>query len=591
MYCCKFLKTLYEKCKNKTVHIVTLIGEHKGISIIFAILLVIICTNMMKQGIMCNDELQSRLASYMSGNDFFQKYISRKLYEGRPLSALTFSFFLKLGFLSPNRYIERIMAIISILLCVVLFCYLVYKVFRDKRLSVFLALFLLACMPITFNLFSPSAFATIYNFPFAILIISMIMYLDYIDNGSIVRRNLSLILFVIAVTGYEIFLTFIPVYFFIILLKRRDNKIEFKSIIKKSCPILCTGIAYLITYIILSRLFPSNYAGTQIGGTLSGFLAVIKQLFLSSIPGYFLINGKYRYLYKIYKPKYETNYLFNDMNLKLIIIFCLITLAIILIYRKKNLCVDGKERIRHVIYHTGVIAGSFLMIILPILPNAITTGTQDKVDSGSIASVVTFYSYFFSCFLIIYILNLFLRTMMTKKLNIIIKITAIFIAVLTVEISSRNFIFAEEQNANYNRLVRIENMLQTDTFSLFENKEINARDIYKTKNALGINNDYWNCFSQILGKKFYLLNQDEGAAYTLIDIDDTYFELVGEKEIVVFLDENLDYRNKKVYYKNYWDTMLMQNLYRDNGFYILCYKIDGNRLERINYNELEILKN
>ena len=157
----------------------------------------------------------------------------------------------------------------------------------------------MAFLPISFENTAPNAFCTLFNFPFAFLLLSYIFFLDYIDNKNISKIFISMILLFVAEMCYEAFIALTPLYLFI-LLYRMNIKQEFKKIVVYLSIPFFTSCLYLVTYILCSKIYVSNYAGNQLGiSDIKGSIAIIGHLFKAAIPGFFIWGSdKYRFLLK-----------------------------------------------------------------------------------------------------------------------------------------------------------------------------------------------------------------------------------------------------------------------------------------------------
>lgn len=102
---------------------------------ILIMLTIVAFVPMYKQGIMCNDELQTRFWSSCGFAEFIEHYFSFKL-QGRALQAPVLPLMMWLGLITQNNMVFRLAQIATIILCILTFTCLTYKVFANKKLSI-----------------------------------------------------------------------------------------------------------------------------------------------------------------------------------------------------------------------------------------------------------------------------------------------------------------------------------------------------------------------------------------------------------------------------------------------------------------------
>lgn len=99
---------------------------------ILIILILIVVSNMMIQGITCNDEVQLRLNSQHGLLYFLRKQIVEEdIYQGRILGALGNIKFI--SFISTNVYVFRAIEMAILLIAIGLFGVFVCEIFKNKK--------------------------------------------------------------------------------------------------------------------------------------------------------------------------------------------------------------------------------------------------------------------------------------------------------------------------------------------------------------------------------------------------------------------------------------------------------------------------
>ena len=496
----------------------------------------LISSFLLEQGIMCNDEVQHRFKSFYGIREFFKTFVSEQLFsKGRGLAALPTTLFLYAGFASTNRIYERVMAVIAIGLCVLLAACFIKKLFQDKFLTVLYGILLMSFIPVSFEHCAPNAFVTVYCFPFSILLLSLMIYLDYLRTGLVKKCILSGVLFFIPLVSYEIFITYTPMFLLLAFYESRETKLGARIVdsVKKFFAPLSCAIVFLLLYVVMRQLFGSTYDGNQIGHfTLAGMLQIIKQLSLSGMPGYFLFNGKYQYLYQMQAEHKDTG-LYRTMlaNATMPIVLLVLLFVILIIQLGKK---AAKQR-QSVAGKLCIVLGACLFISLPTLPLSVSSMYQGNVNENNFVQLpVSFFSYFASCFAIAYFIAIIKskRSLVSQILFYGLMVVCVF---YLFGVQSMNQVFAKEQNRNYNRMVKIEQLLDTQMFHLFEEVSVYSEDIYKTANLLAFNEGFWDNFAQKNQMRASVTQEREQSDYQLYYTDDAYFQLIREENVIVFV--------------------------------------------------------
>ena len=250
------------------------------------ILLITICCPLIQQGIMCNDELLSRIWSQKGMSFFFRTTIITEGFEkGRALLSVGNLRFL--SYLSDNKYIYRSIGILFILASVYLFGKITFKLFNNKKFSTCLIIFILIFLPITFELSVPNAHIITCIQPMILLELSILLFINYLDTKKKSNIIYCIILYLWSMFLYEFLVTYVFLFPVIFLLKYKDEKKKFlQECIKAVWPIICIVIVYLIMYMLQSKLFPTNYEGNTLKiPTISEAVRVFKTVFVSALPG------------------------------------------------------------------------------------------------------------------------------------------------------------------------------------------------------------------------------------------------------------------------------------------------------------------
>lgn len=162
-------------------------------------------------------------------------------------------------------------------------------------------------------------------------------------------------------------------------------------VLKKCVPHIVTAVVYLSCYFLQGRIFPTKYEGTSVNiFNITGILNVLKIEWLSSLPGYYLFNKKYKYLHNIYSAKI-------DMMMITIIIIFIISLTTILVKLLNNNSMQKRNIKRSILIALTAVAYT----IIPTIPNSITPLYQECVSENYFTSIpVSLFLYLAIIFLI-----------------------------------------------------------------------------------------------------------------------------------------------------------------------------------------------
>lgn len=540
---------------------VDIIKNHKMLTVSLVVIMALMAKPILLTGIMCNDELQTRLYAMGGAKNLFKYYISGSIQQGRVLSAIPVSIYFYLQFFSSNILIFRTMAILFVIIDIALFTYIINKIFGDKKFSVFLGIMLFSFLNINFEHTVPNTFVGFLGIPFAIFLLSIIFYIKFIQNKRTREAIIYSVLLFLSLISYEAIITLMPMFPLIAWYFSTKESKNIKGLIKKIWLPIAISVSYLVIYIISSKLAPSMYEGNQL--TFISFkdsFDIIVQLFKSSIPGYYLFNKKYQYLTNLLTGKnlqMNINLLSELMNSStgFIISICIvgsniiksiidnlinlrILISSLMLIGVLNYLISSK-RSNDIVYRIKlkfkdglIVFIGIIFMILPTLPIALSKMYQGNVNADNfIALPVSYFSYFASIFTISYMIYRICTNLKNKK--IIVAIICLLVVYL-VPIQAMNDVFSKEINKQYERLTTIESIFNTNTMKSFQYQKITAEDFFKTKNALAIHDSYWNDFSNMKGISVEILNEKKNDnTINIYYQNDDYFILSFKDKIRV----------------------------------------------------------
>lgn len=565
-----YIKDNYLQAIKKVVIKFLKVFVDNRIASVISILLLIICFSVpiIKLGIMHNDELMSRFWSSKGFLEFYYHYLIEHVQKGRALSCFILPFTMYLGFVGKSTFVFRILQVLSIFSCCYLFTILLNKLFNNKKISGVFCLIFLSFLPISFEPTVPNVFVTLYNIPVCVLIISFILYVDYLNTGVLKKLIISMILFFVVQLSYEAFVTYTVIFLLIYIFKSGIKNI-FKDSKAILFPIFC-ALFYLIIYIIASKIFPSNYAGNQIGGiNILKSLGIIFNLSIYTFPGRYLFSDKYKWLFNHY---YQFNIFHFIRVIFLLLAFVLLFIKVMCKSKKTTLNI---KRVLMLVFISGC------AIILPLLPVSVSSMYQELDIGGIVLGLpVSFFGYFGAVLILSVTVVYVIENFKMAKYFII-----CLLMVGVVGVQSMNSTFAEEASKDFKRLEEIEEFITSGIFEELPNVDIYSTDIFETKNALVVHDNYWNEFANYHNISTNFINDvgelGSNKIYFLEKWD--IFELIYNNNIYLISTEILSNDKNISVYVNDDETFELKiaDFYMKNGNWkIYCFEIVDGILEQ-----------
>lgn len=453
--------------------------------------IVLISIPILKLGIMQNDEVQSRYWSMQGFITFYKHYFIEQTQKGRTLSAIIFPFSMYLGFMGTKSYQFKFFQVISILICDLLFYKLINKTTKNKKLAAISALIFWSFLQISFEPVSPNVFVTLYNPAVWLILISLMFYNDYLETSKVSKLIISMVMFLIAETAYEAFITYVVIYLILFIYKKGIKNV-FSNKKDWVFPILMAFI-YLVLYVAAKKLFPSNYVGNQITNiNLIKSLRIIAYLSIYSLPGSLILSKKYQYLFELY-----FNIDYHDVIRILLVVIVFVALLILTLNEKKKSNIMQKNDF------LKIVVLSLFLIVLPILPISVASLYQELTLGDSLIQIpVSFFAYFGGSLLVSSVLLYLLEN--HKTLGYLF-LTCLVLNLILVQ--NYNSVFQKQATSDFKRFENIEGFLTSDALSNFYGKDIYSSDIYQIRDALAPNN-YWNLYVELNDVNINLINDE-----------------------------------------------------------------------------------
>lgn len=537
-------------------------------------------------GVCNNDELMNHLYSA-----FKPLLYERSVNQGRLINYYLMYPLERLMNFTENLYIAKIRDLGFIIFSLFSLGCLYYKLFHDYAFAFLTVVLGVAFLPVTFEHTLPQAYCG-FAFGFSILIGSVFMYIRWMETSKRNYLIVSLIINLYILFYYETYLMLMPIYAVVTWAMLLKEKRCWKNVLHFIKYHIAISGVYLLLYLGFRMVFPSTYDGNTLGEfSIISIGRVLIQLVLASIPGYYCINAKYRYIFgeftynnKIGGGVYD--YLDNSF-----IIFGVALFGIMIVILRVIKTSRSKISLNDTL---NILKTALCFVILPLVPIALSNRYQHEVNATNFISVPSVY---FSYLAVIFIISFLIwRIIVYWGIKIVVPIL-IIVMTLSFCIQLMNHVVEREQRQGYYRVKNIEELLETNIVKQLEGECVHSLDLYKIVHALSFENEsiddgYWTVFLRYHGQNSMILNEQynklvSAMFYTeekdggLLGIrkDNLYFLLTNEKQsypkAVKLDDEN-------------WAIADFNNFVIDNKIFLYSYLIIDNQLLPITINTLEI---
>jgi len=466
----------------------------------FLLIIVILITihPLLSTGMVVNDDLLNQYSIYKNG--FLKSLLaSMELFkiQGRVYFLSFFWIFIPYAIKSFSYF--KIIQLGSMILSIVSISILTAIISNHKK-SFFLTFLIgLIFLQNSWEHNAISAFPNFLTMPLSILIFSIIFLIQSFRKNIKTYYWISVILYIITLFSYEIFILFLPIFFFINFNSKEKRLVK----LKRFLPFFIASFSYLIIYLLFRLNFGSSYGGAQIQNNfnLINSLKVIWNFSLSSFPLFLLNTEKYRYIISTYNDSVysldllSTKYLFfNKTNIIAFIesiqIQWLIK-SLIVFYLTLNFVNEIKFKKNRLL--VPILLG-VLYFFIPSSLHSLTQTYQDLVvKNNQIGMPVTYVSYVsliatFSL-LIVYVRN-------KIKNNFLLKI---FIFVISFSFASISIVndYTNFQIAKYQTMARykwetIDNFIKSKEFNeIPEESTIYAPSLWHQIGSTAFHETYW----------------------------------------------------------------------------------------------------
>jgi hypothetical protein len=526
---------------------------------------------LLRVGLVINDDLQfSLLARELGIFDFLSDVYATLKATGRAKFFNLFSLYLP--YASNSFIYYKIISLGTIIINLIMVSYFMRILFKSKEIFYLSLLIGIIGIQNSWEHNPIVAFPAIFSVPIILFIFSLIFYIFYLRGKNIYFQYSSLFFYLCALFSYEVFILYLPLFFFIAYTINKPEKFIIKNIIKRTAPYIGTSIIYLIVYAAFRAYYGSYYGGAQIESNslnLSNIVRTMWQFSISSVPTYFFWDSKYRWIfYAFYNEKlYADPGLFSFFQIesswlvKALLVFMLSTYILRFI---RSDCL-GKAR-----FKIGI---GLLYIFLPTLLVALTQHYQDSVLKDDQRGMqITYFSFlafvYFSTLIIIFIKQR-IRNRVLNKFYII--LTGLCLASVSLIVDNTNNYVAKYQIMSDLKWQAVNRFLKTEEYlSVPENAMIYAPSLWNIIGSVGIHDSYWSDYFRIISGKNIRVERDSTQIssknkdiyflkYTQLLKDYDQHIIFGKADQLIG-DDNVRVLSKKV---------VIYNLSKYNDYYVM----------------------
>ncbi len=435
----------------------------------------------------------------------------------------------KIPYLIDSEIYFHITLILPHLIALLLFVYLMYRIFKNEQIAMLTAVVSCIIFQIYGGHTATAGYPFYFTISFSLILLSLHILISYFSNHKYVYLLLSSLIFFIATLFYETYLVYY-IFIFILVIRRYQlkgffSKNVFFKFLREIVPFVIFGIIYLSIYFLYIKSYASVYEGNQISSNLTiyRFLWTIGNMSLYSLPLSSLFD--YRFFLTEYSLSERSVFnlfeiIFTQAGLAAYIKGFIAVFAIWMILSTTKINFKNKN----LIY---LIIASALFIILPHLPLSLSTKYTNAIQNTYVSTYFSFFGVAIFCISLFLLLNNFLRNNKILKsfYNIFLYIIVFFV---TLSIQFVNERVTDDLNVAEKRIKIMEAMLKKEyiennapiyvgslhrSTSYFSNpitRQSNSFNGFaKIKNNLDINQyiDYNTFYNQY--------KSDSGIVYTL----------------------------------------------------------------------------
>ncbi|MFH1296257.1 MAG: hypothetical protein ABIJ04_03170 [Bacteroidota bacterium] len=449
----------------------------------FALLIIVFITfyPFFLSGFGCADDIQNYLVLKSGGT--WPNMIWLAKFAGRFYYLIVHPVYM-VPYLADSMFVTKLFHHIPLIIGIVLFAVILFRMNRSRELSLFYLLIFLTVAQASKHTSLFLNYPFFFTFSFDLLLISFLLLLSYFDTSRKYHLVLSVILFAVVLLFSEIYLVYLLIFAITIVIYVAQNESSAVALLKRAgliiLPFLGVAALYLAAYFLYRVYYPSHYIGTMIDTKNVDF------------PGFF--NALWNLSYASYPlTMFEENRHLLNMKSELIGGHSPVVLNILLNARIewiiKGICVALTGFILltgiHRISYKTLLAGSglaVLLIFLPQIPLAITVKYISHVEGGMKGYIPAFFSMFGTVLLLSLLLGYLVSLL---HFNRFVKISVIFLFasglfVLSVLTDLNNYTVAKDTRRANIRFYAMDELMKTPSFqSIPSQATLYTQELYR----------------------------------------------------------------------------------------------------------------
>lgn len=446
-----------------------------SIALVLAICTIITFLPFFNVGFTCADDFEYYLAVLQDniwGETQRLAYVAGRFYFLITMPLYYFPYML--GSYTATKVVQYGMLAITYLL----FARLASRITKSDEVGIATYVILLLCTQVTANHHIPiQAYPFFFSLSLSIMILSLLSFVRYVENGKTKWVIISALLFGLASLFYETYLIFLLVfcaYIFFRSAKIRGFLDSFRSaqFWKEILPYVAVGIGYVAAYFLFRQFHPSEYGGSKLATnfSLSHFFFIMKNCTFTLLPMHPMSFGVERTMYLSVMPG-STTYLYMLTHAQWYVYLCAFLLAGVSFFAFKRMQKSLSWRTIIVIVGISFFAAFFAHTLI---------GLSDKYNSGWYSWMHGYVTTFYSLFGLALVMVILLYTLL-KKCNLTCQtiastVISILIFLMAIIVGKANEGLSKYWQLKQMTLDEIELAVKEGTFT-FDETKVYSKDL------------------------------------------------------------------------------------------------------------------
>ena len=459
-------------------------------------------------------------------------------------------FFYYIPYLGDNFVLTKFIQYFTVVFTYALFSYLIYKIFKSKRLGALTGLLLIFNMTMGVDKFyPPTSFPFYFHFSLIFFLFALLLYVDYAEKGGYWRVIVSAILVLISCLFYENYVLFTVIFIAIVFVLEwcRNGFVAMwksKQFYLKLCPFIVITLVYMACYVgyrfYLMKHFEDavQYDGSVVTNSFnwSQFFKILVSFTTYTIP------GKIYGLRHIQEAIVDNSPLISghQNNVWFVLTHASAVAYINAIIQCAMLWYLVKKADFQKTSWTKIIVGFFITLFVAFASHTLVA-VAEKYNSGVYdmsVYVTSMYSYFTIVLAIALLVVASVKIIKNEKArNIVVSVWCLLLVCFSLHISYTNDHLSKEWERSQNRIVVMDLVAETNQFeNIPENSILYIESLLHTSKlgwSVCCNNHVFPSFISRTAKKPYIFAaswEDLQNAITQHPESEVYFLQVSESK-------------------------------------------------------------